>query len=755
MIFRPRPGPVLCALWAGLLFAPSAAKGDGAARIDLLGGPAGAPRLVAGAAAAPLNPIQGLDLKTLSFERPVLPALGVVDAAPLAAKDQPAISSREVIEGRPAPAEEGVDEALREDIFGKEREFIDRYRRGRVVADRAWTEPLSQVPDQIGRLKEIGNREEGILLLAALRPSRSGEPPGIWIVDTEAFIKERGILRLIYHRERGLPARPQAEQALLEETGRWDAMTWEEFAAELRDLSPMAGGGPDVLRLTLLAGGGAFLNSTSARLPAAGPLMERLALRMEELSRNLNQGPETGGFFARFQSALLRGKPYYHGTSWRNLSAVVLNSNGKLSRDITYLTRSPDVARDFAQTMAKMTRSEPVTLEFKEDPLHRRTSPTTYSLPDDPGAYYAAFRNIPLRHLTPRSKESILGELEEHVRDLPSDETQRVRGLFTKALYPFRLRTWAPASGTVVPFPPQESPDWKRDSFMGKDGAKIEYFLRKGRGPAILLLHGRTIGAEGFRGWADSFPGRPLVVLSRRGYGRSELGALNEDNLRDLSADDIEKAIAVAGALGEGRRVGVVALSLGAMLLPALDPARILWLALVNPGVSGMLAHMDPVAIAFSYAMKAGYEMSRFWPPAVRAGWISQTANAIVENLISRIRSQAGAATEHAQSLIKELRVWASSPRSQELLVRETLWALFGRMKESVWGPVPTFVGMSQQDEVIPQDAYQELLKDLAGRASLLQTARWPGGHLLPILEPERAIEDLEEFDRHVLGGRR
>ncbi len=296
--FLPRPGPVLWALGTGLLLAPPAAQSAGAARIHRRGGAAAAPRPVIGAAAARLNPLQDISLKTLSFELFLLPAPRAITAtpeavaaAPLATKDQPETSRREVIAGRPVPA---VDEAFREGIFRKEREFIDRYRRGRVVADQAWVEPQSSVPDQIGRLKEIGNREEGLLLLVALRPSRSGEAPGIWIVDTEAYTKERGILRLIYHRERGLPARPQAEPALREETSRWDAMTWEEFAAELRNLSPLAGGGPAVLRLTLLAGGGARSDFTSARLPKAGPLMERLALPMEELSRSLEQGTASG-----------------------------------------------------------------------------------------------------------------------------------------------------------------------------------------------------------------------------------------------------------------------------------------------------------------------------------------------------------------------------------------------------------------------------------------------------------------------------
>jgi hypothetical protein len=120
-------------------------------------------------------------------------------------------------------------------------------------------------------------------------------------------------------------------------------------------------------------------------------------------------------------------------------------------------------------------------------------------------------------------------------------------------------------------------------------------------------------------------------------------------------------------------------------------------------------------------------------------------------DLILRIGKQSD--TEHARSLVRGLRARASNPRAQELLVQETLWALFGRPQEWAWGPVPAFVGMSQDDEVVPREAYEELLKELEGKSSSLQTARWPGGHLRPILEPEKAIQDLEEFDRRVSGG--
>ncbi|MBI3551593.1 MAG: alpha/beta hydrolase [Elusimicrobia bacterium] len=292
------------------------------------------------------------------------------------------------------------------------------------------------------------------------------------------------------------------------------------------------------------------------------------------------------------------------------------------------------------------------------------------------------------------------------------------------------------------------APEWQRGSFAAADGARLSYLYRSGSGPAVLMVHGRTLGADSFTALAEkSFPGRPMMLLERRGYGRSEVGSIDEKTIGAVEAGDVDRAIAVAQDLGGGAKVGVLAYSLGAMVLPPIDPARVAWLALLNPGVGGMLRHMTPGMQAGAQWLRAGYEAARWSTPWQKDAFITMAVEQQLGILRRRVAERSGKESALGGRLLDDFEHRMKDRRLRELWVQETLWAGFGPHSE-LKASVPVLLFLNRGDETVPKAAYRELLKSLRGAAPRVRVKRAPGGHLAPVFEPDALREALEDFDR-------
>jgi hypothetical protein len=290
-------------------------------------------------------------------------------------------------------------------------------------------------------------------------------------------------------------------------------------------------------------------------------------------------------------------------------------------------------------------------------------------------------------------------------------------------------------------------PEWRRGSFSGADGAAQSYLYRAGAGRPVLFVHGRTLGAESFLGLKDAFPGRPLVMLERRGYGRSEVGDVDERNLGAVQAEDVRRAVAAAKALGDGSKVGVLGYSLGALVQPRHDPADVAWLALVNPGTPTMLERFTPEQRTAAQIFRAGYESLKWMFPWQREPFVAAVVEPQTRGFIQTISELArGAHKALGRLLTDDLRRRMDQARLRELWIQETLWAGFGD-KPAVDQRVPTFAYLNSDDATVPAAAYEDLLSDLRRTTPVLQVVRRAGGHLDPVFNPAPLRRALEEFD--------
>lgn len=104
---------------------------------------------------------------------------------------------------------------------------------------------------------------------------------------------------------------------------------------------------------------------------------------------------------------------------------------------------------------------------------------------------------------------------------LPATAIPQTPGLMPTTGVPLLSAAQPGAPGPTGPQPP--AGDWRRGTFVSEDGIPLAYHYRPGAGPAILIVHGRGLGAQGFAAWRELFPGRAVILLERRGYG-SEAG---------------------------------------------------------------------------------------------------------------------------------------------------------------------------------------------------------------------------------------
>ena len=298
-----------------------------------------------------------------------------------------------------------------------------------------------------------------------------------------------------------------------------------------------------------------------------------------------------------------------------------------------------------------------------------------------------------------------------------------------------------------TPITAQAEGRWTEGSFASADGARIHYRKRAGAGPAILLIHGWEVGPELFdRVSATLFPGRAMVVLGRRGYSPSEAGDADETSVGTLNAQDVARAMRVAAAAGGTPKVGVVAVSLGALLLPPLDETHTAWLALISPGAPKLARYMSAVDRTFAEATNVTYLASRFWLPYAREAWLYSIAKTLVDDFAKQVSENADDSNRGLlEAWVKRAQSRLDEPRWRELFIQESLYAGFGDARLVVAPRVPIFAAHGDKDTTVPQAAFDALCADLGGRAKVYHM---PGGHMTPMLDPSQFAPALEAFER-------
>ena len=314
-----------------------------------------------------------------------------------------------------------------------------------------------------------------------------------------------------------------------------------------------------------------------------------------------------------------------------------------------------------------------------------------------------------------------------------------------------------PAAASPVPSftasaRPAPAEGFEEGSFTGADGAQIRYLFRRGTGPAVLVVHGTILAGEaqkqGVRGF---FPGRPVLAMYRRGYSPSGLTPGDSAQIGPANVADIDKAVSLARELGGGEKVGILAFSLGAMLLPPTDPNKILWVALINPAAPDMVSYMAPDKQTLSWGLKNTYALSRYWYPSYKDAWTRATSRTLADDLIDRIREQQPVGDEaFADSLVDRIRLRMERKDFQELIIQERLWALFPQADMNIPKGVPVLIAASRSDGLIPSGAHDALVGRLGLSASWVKDVRWPGGHLTPMFAPDLVLRELDIFDRKV-----
>jgi pimeloyl-ACP methyl ester carboxylesterase len=166
-------------------------------------------------------------------------------------------------------------------------------------------------------------------------------------------------------------------------------------------------------------------------------------------------------------------------------------------------------------------------------------------------------------------------------------------------------------------------------------GAEITYDVRKGDGPALLLV-GSPMDASGFVTLAGHFADRTVVTYDPRGVGRSKRAGGAKKSTPEQHGDDMSRII---DALGGGP-VDVFASSGGAVNALALvtaHPDQVGTLVAHEPPVLSVLPDRETASVA-TKGIEALYQTAGMGPAMVRfimivghkgeipAGWLDQPA---------------------------------------------------------------------------------------------------------------------------------
>ncbi|MEK7747286.1 MAG: alpha/beta hydrolase, partial [Elusimicrobiota bacterium] len=178
----------------------------------------------------------------------------------------------------------------------------------------------------------------------------------------------------------------------------------------------------------------------------------------------------------------------------------------------------------------------------------------------------------------------------------------------------------APASAAGV---------WREGMLRTPGAGAIHYRLRSGEGEGVLLVHGRSFGSEAFSLWEGLLPGRPLMILDRRGYAPSQGWA---EPLGERNQADIARALSFLRSVSGSKKAAVAVFSMGGRFLPELDPEQVSWVAMVNPSGPRLVGYLDARGQAAAESLREGYERTRFWLPFAREAWIASAAWSIASD---------------------------------------------------------------------------------------------------------------------------
>ena len=288
------------------------------------------------------------------------------------------------------------------------------------------------------------------------------------------------------------------------------------------------------------------------------------------------------------------------------------------------------------------------------------------------------------------------------------------------------------------------SEGWREGMLRTPGAGAIHYRLRTGEGEGVLLVHGRSFGSEAFSLWEGLLPGRPLMILDRRGYAPSQGWA---EPLGERNQADIARALSFLRSVSGSKKAAVVVFSLGARFLPELDPEVVSWVAMINPSGPPLAGYLDARGQAAAESLRESYERTRFWLPFAREAWIASAAWSITSDARERLVRQGGDSPA-ASAMLAGLDARSLLAVFRDALVRETLFALHDDSWSAPEASIPVLLAFGAPDELIPSAAYREAAKRLARGRAFLRVVELKGGHLGPLLAPGELLERIEDFDR-------
>lgn len=252
-------------------------------------------------------------------------------------------------------------------------------------------------------------------------------------------------------------------------------------------------------------------------------------------------------------------------------------------------------------------------------------------------------------------------------------------------------------------------------------GASVHYSV-EGSGPALMLLHGT--GGDGYAHWGQLMrhltPGRSVICPDYAGSGqtRDHGGALQLDEL-------VEQALAVADACGEVR-FDLAGYSLGAVVAAAIAaryPARVRRLVLV----AGFTGGADSRA-----ALQFGLWRDLIAQDRELMARFILLTGCSPDWLAAQSETQLA---KRAAMIVKHTR-WDGMARQADLDARLDIRTELPRIQ------TPTRVIAGSHDQMVPAAQTEALAAGIAGADRIIL----PGGHLLPMEQPQALAETILAF---------